>query len=285
MVIKTSDTDKIKEVFRKINLPKAESHKGQNGRVMIVGGSSLFHAASLWAAEVASHFSDMVHYASTPENEEIFLTLKKIFRNGIIVPQKDLYHYVAEDDAILVGPGMMREGGEGERAKEEVQQLIKKFPDKRFVFDAGALQMMDPSWLLDLKQKPIITPHQKEFAQLFGVSVIDKTLEEKEKIVKDTAAKYNCVLMLKAIVDIISDGKESYIIEGGNAGLTKGGTGDVLGGLTLSFYAKNDAIFSAVAASLLLKITAEELFKRKGYWYNVSDIIKKLPEKFKELRL
>ena len=91
--------------------------------------------------------------------------------------------------------------------------------------------------------------------------------------------------MLKAIVDILSDGIESYVVEGGNAGLTKGGTGDVLGGLTVSFYAKNDALFSAVAASLLLKATAEELFKGLGYWYNVSDIIKKLPEKFKELRL
>lgn len=285
MFIKTSDTDKIKEVFKKINLPSPQSHKGQNGKVMIIGGSSLFHAASLWAAEVASHFSDMVHYASTPENEEIFLTLKKAFRNGIIVPQKDLYHYVAEDDAVLVGPGMMREGEEGKRAKNLTFELIKKFPDKRFVFDAGALQMMEPNWLVDLKQKPIITPHQKEFDQLFGISIIDKTIEEKEKIVKDTAAKYNCVLMLKAIVDIISDGKETYVVGGGNAGLTKGGTGDVLGGLTVSFYAKNDSLTAAVSASLLLKATAEELFKVSGYWYNVSDIIKKLPEKFKECRL
>ena len=285
MIIKTSDRESVKSIFGKIKLPEKESHKGQNGKVMIVGGSSLFHAASLWAAEVASHFSDMVHYASTPENEEIFLSLKKVFRNGIIVPQKDLYHYVAEDDAILVGPGMMREGKEGERAKEETRKLIKKFPEKRFVFDAGALQMMEPGWLLGLKQKPIVTPHQKEFDQMFGISIIDKTLEKKEKIVKETAAKYNCIILLKAIVDILSDGIESYVVEGGNAGLTKGGTGDVLGGLTVSFYAKNDALFSAVAASLLLKATAEELFKGLGYWYNVSDIIKKLPEKFKELRL
>ena len=285
MVIKTSDTGKIKEIFKKINLPQAESHKGHNGKIMIIGGSSLFHAASLWAAEVACHFADMVHYASTPENEEIFLALKKIFRNGIIVPQKDLFHYVAEDDAILIGPGMMREGEEGKRAKNLTEDLIKKFPDKRFVFDAGAIQMMEADWLLDLKQKPIVTPHQKEFDQLFGISVIDKTLEEKEKIVKATAAKYHCVILLKAIVDIVSDGKESYIIDGGNAGLTKGGTGDVLSGLAVSFYAKQNALTSAIAASMTLKMTAEELFKSKGYWYNVSDIIKKLPEKFKEYRL
>lgn len=278
MVIKTSDSGKIKELFQKINLPNPESHKGQNGKVMIVGGSSLFHAASLWAAEVASHFTDMVHYASTPENEEIFLSLKKIFRNGIIVPQKDLFHYVSEDDAVLVGPGMMREGAEGERAKQETRQLIEKFPDKRFVFDAGALQMMDREWLRNLKTKAIITPHRKEFEELFQV-------EAEEKNVVEMAKKYGVVILLKKVVDIISDGNKTYIIEGGNAGLTKGGTGDVLGGLVVSFYARGDALTAASAASLLLKATAEELFKSKGYWYNVSDIIKKLPEKFKEYRL
>ena len=89
-------------------LLKPNSHKGQNGRVLIIGGSSLFHSSSIWAAEIASYFVDIVHYSSTKENNEIFLSLKKKFRNGIVVEQKDLDEYVKEDDAILVGPGMLR---------------------------------------------------------------------------------------------------------------------------------------------------------------------------------
>src|SRR3989338_6091740 len=108
MHISTSDKAKVKAIFAKLNLPQRLSHKGQNGKVLIIGGSSLFHSASLWAAEVASHFADMVHYSSTIENEKIFLSLKKKFRNGIIVPQEKLMEYVKEDDAILIGPGMMR---------------------------------------------------------------------------------------------------------------------------------------------------------------------------------
>ncbi len=278
MVIKTSDIKAVKTLFNKFNLPRSDSHKGQNGKVLIIGGSSLFHAASLWAAEVASHFSDMVHYSSTVENEKVFHDLKKIFRNGIIVPQNQLDHYVMEDDVILVGPGMMRDGLEGKYTYELTKKLIEKFPGKRFVFDAGALQMMDKRWLKNLKTKAIITPHRKEFESLFGLPAEKNNVEEMAK-------QFKTVIVLKTIVDIISDGENTYTVEGGNAGLTKGGTGDVLGGLAASFYAKNSPLNSAVLASVLLKTTADSLFEDKGYWYNISDIINRLPEILKKVVL
>src|SRR3989338_8813397 len=100
MLIKTSSLNSIKPFLKSIHLPQPNSHKGQNGRILVIGGSTLFHSASLWAAEIASHFVDMVHYASTVENNEIFLSLKKKFRNGIVVPKKDISLYAKEDDAI-----------------------------------------------------------------------------------------------------------------------------------------------------------------------------------------
>ena len=283
MLIKTSDNKLVKTFLEKLSLPKSNSHKGQNGRVLIIGGSSLFHSASLWAAEVASHFCDMVHYSSTIENQEIFLSLKKKFHNGIVVPQEKLIDYVKEDDAVLVGSGMMREGKEAKYTFDLTKSLIENFPEKQFIFDAGALQMMEPEWLLNLKKPAVITPHQKEFEKLFKTSIFNKPLIEKEKIVKETANKFKIIILLKAIVDIISDGNEVYLIEGGNAGLTKGGTGDILAGLTTALSANNSALNSAVIASILLKKTGEKLFHSKGYWYNVSNIIEKVPENLKEL--
>jgi NAD(P)H-hydrate epimerase len=305
-LIKTNDLKKVRDFFKKFNLPKENSHKGQNGKVLIIGGSSLFHAASLWAAEVASHFVDIVHYCSTKENQKIFLNLKTKFRNGIIVSKKDLIDYVKEDDAILVGPGMIRK--DKSNIKNQISKihfknqkdlidikdeglytyflpkfLIENFSQKKFVFDAGALQMMDKEWLLKLKTPAILTPHQKEFERLFGEKIFDLDFEKKVEIVKKYAKKYKIIILLKAIKDIVSDGEKTYVVEGGNQGLTKGGSGDVLAGLVVSFYAKNKALESAVFASILLKKTADVLFLEKGYWYNINNLIEAVPLVLKKI--
>lgn len=282
MLIKTSDSKLVKSFLNKLTLPKSNSHKGQNGRVLIIGGSSLFHSASLWAAEVASHFCDMVHYSSTKENQKIFLSLKKKFQNGIIVPQDKLIGYIKEDNVILVGSGMVREGEESKYTFNLTKSLITNFSKKQFVFDAGALQLMDKKWLLKLKTPAIITPHQKEFETLFKKSISDLPLDKKIELVQATAKKYKVIILLKAITDIISDGKEVYSIDGGNAGLTKGGTGDILAGLTAALLTNNLALISAISASILLKKTGEKLYQSKGYWYNVGNVIELIPEVLKE---
>jgi hydroxyethylthiazole kinase-like uncharacterized protein yjeF len=305
-LIKTNDVKTVRDFFKKFNLPKENSHKGQNGKVLIIGGSSLFHAASLWAAEVASHFVDIVHYCSTKENQKIFLNLKTKFRNGIIVSKKDLIDYVKEDDAILVGPGMVRDNNLKLKMKNEklriknkneliqikdealytyliTKFLIENFSQKKFVFDAGALQMMEKEWLLKLKTPAIITPHQKEFERLFGEKIFDLDFEKKVEIVKKYAKKYKIIILLKAIKDIVSDGEKTYVVEGGNQGLTKGGSGDVLAGLVVGFYAKNKALESTVFASILLKKTADVLFLEKGYWYNINNLIEAVPLVLKKI--
>jgi len=305
-LIKTNDLKKVRDFFKKFNLPKENSHKGQNGKVLIIGGSSLFHAASLWAAEVASHFVDIVHYCSTKENQKIFLNLKTKFKNGIVVSKKDLIDYVKEDDAILVGPGMIRK--DQSNIKNQISKihfknqkdlidikdeglytyflpkfLIENFSQKKFVFDAGALQMMDKEWLLKLKTPAILTPHQKEFERLFGEKIFDLDFEKKVELVKKYANKYKVIILLKAIKDIVSDGEKTYVVEGGNQGLTKGGSGDILAGLVVSFYAKNKALESAVFASILLKKTADVLFLEKGYWYNINNLIETVPLVLKKI--
>lgn len=75
----------------------------------MVGGSHLFHAASLWALKIASRVVDMVFYSSVPENNEIVEKCKEEFRDGIIVPRNDLDRYIKEADCVLIGPGMLRQ--------------------------------------------------------------------------------------------------------------------------------------------------------------------------------
>lgn len=267
----------------RIQQPNSISHKGQNGKVLVIGGSSLFHGAVLWAAEAAAHIVDMVHVASTSENNEIIKKIKIMWHGGMVVPQKDIFHYAAEDAVILVGNGMMRVGDEGEYTKKIVHDLITHFPDKQFVFDAGALQMMESSWLPLLHKKAVITPHQKEFQTLFDIDISNLSGEEKENIVYKKAGEYGCIILLKAIEDIISDGVKIVNVHGGNAGLTKGGTGDILAGLVAGMSSTSDPFSSAVMSSVILKKTAEELFATKGYWYTARDILSSFPEVFHTL--
>src|SRR3989339_2264260 len=100
----------IQIALKKIYLPAAGSHKGQNGRLLIIGGSKLFHAASLWALQVASRIAALVHYSSVPEDNKLVAKLKKEFRNGIVIPRSEIENYIEEDDCILIGPGMVRSG-------------------------------------------------------------------------------------------------------------------------------------------------------------------------------
>jgi NAD(P)H-hydrate epimerase len=96
-------------------------------------------------------------------------------------------------------------------------------------------------------------------------------------MVSKMAREYKCVILFKQITDIITDGEIVSVVTGGNAGLTKGGTGDVLAGITAALYTKSAPDYSALVASYVLKKTAEDLFLTAGLLYNTSDLIRQLP--------
>lgn len=248
---------------RKITIPQRGSHKGQNGRLLIIGGSHLFHAASLWALQVASRIVDLVHYSSVPENNAL---VKSEFRNGIVIPRSDIAPYIEEDDCILLGPGMTRD-----RDTETLTNtLLKTYPHKQWVLDAGALQMMDVSLI---PKHAILTPHHGEFARTFG-----------NEDVANVAKKYHCIVLLKGEKDIAcnSDG-ECRVIEGGNPGMTKGGTGDVLAGLIAALACKNDPFLATIAGSFINKKAGDALYKNVGPYFNATDLANEIPIVMKKL--
>lgn len=291
------------EEFKSLVLPKRDSHKGQNGRLLIIGGSRLFHAASLWALEVASRIVDLVHYASVPENNEFVLRLKEEFRNGIVVSREDIEAYIDEDDCILIGPGMVRADGdissidyvisslrelekiehEGMVTYQLTRYLLSKYPNKQWVIDAGALQMLR---LEDIPEHAILTPHQGEFATLCDKSQIPNLKNQaisNEQKVKQFSKQYDCIVLLKGQEDIISNGEEVRVVEGGNAGMTKGGTGDVLAGLIAALACRNDPMLAATAGSFINKRSGDALFKNVGLFFNASDLAEQIPKTLKEL--
>lgn len=264
------------KALESLYVPSSSTHKGQNGKVILIAGSKLFHAASLWPLTVMSRMVDMVFYASVAENNELILKMKEQYLNGIVIPRESIDSYIAEADCILIGPGMprdegIREGDDDTRVLTE--SLLLKYKEKKWVVDGGSLQTISPDIL---PKTAIITPHKGEFYRLFGV-------EASEETVSGMAKKYNIVILSKGEEDIISSPTETLIVKGGNAGMTKGGTGDVLAGLVASFYAKNNAFLSACAASYINKKAGESLEKSVGIYFNASDLANEIPKVMKEL--
>ena len=259
-------THDLTSYLSQIAIPEKNSRKGENGRVLVIGGSTLFHAASFWSANMASRLVDMVHFTSPilENNDLMRVRAKAKFWDGIVVPYDEVDHYIEEDDAILIGPGMER----GETTQKIVNALLAKYPNKKWIVDGGALQEINPTLLTP---NMIITPNQKELSLL------------KNKI--STNNLLPCTVLAKGPTDTITPssmdsqlyGYTDIRILGGSPGLTKGGTGDVLAGLVLGLSAKSPAYPSCVVASYCLKSSSEELASSMGPFFSPTDLIKQIP--------
>lgn len=274
---KTADLAKLP----KLSLPSDASHKGQNGKLLIVGGSQLFHGASQWSFEVASRIVDMVFYASTPSNNKILSNLKQHLTDGLVIGREQVFSYAAEADVILVGPGMTRakfpdkapdfkllDNLTTKAWQDDTYQIVNfllaKLPEKKFVIDAGALQMVELSLL---NKHHLLTPHHGEFEAL-RARVTPQTLDNLGET----------MILEKGRVDQIRQGSEQYFeIIGGNAGMTKGGTGDALAGLVAALYCNNEALTAAAWGSSVCKMAGDELYKKVGFFFNATDLAAQIP--------
>ena len=240
----------------------------------------------------------MVFYSSVPSNNRLISQAKQEFWNGIVVSRNDLESYLEEADCILIGPGMERQQLASDyhhQSREFYLQhppnkedwnnntqkisnyLLAKYQTKKWVIDAGALQMIDP---LLLNSNCIITPHHKELEILINNTTDGKiSNQEKPTSLEDISQKLGCCsILLKGQVDQIIYQQQTYFIQGGNAGLTKGGTGDVLAGLLAGLYTVNEALPSMIAASFVNKAAGDKLFSQVGPFYNATNLVETIPQ-------
>ena len=214
---------------------------------------------------MASRLVDMVHFTSpVMENNDLMrVRAKSKFWDGIVVPYEEIDHYIEEDDAILIGPGMER----GEATRAIVNNLLKKYPTKKWVVDGGALQEVAPTLL---SANMIITPNQKE------LEIIKNKLGSNYSYLQPT-------VLAKGPTDTISSPTNNLTITGGNPGLTKGGTGDVLSGLVAGLAAKSDNFAACVIGSYAVKAASESLSTRVGPFFSPTNLIDEIPQTLKTI--
>lgn len=272
--------------LKQLTLPAKDSHKGANGNLTIIGGSRLFHGSALLALQVASRIVDMVYLVSVEENVRLTQELKSQLNCFIAVPYGKEVEYISQSDAVLIGPGMVRgdedysgTGESGDQTREKVLSLLKQFPTKQWILDAGALQTITAQDVLALGiVNPILTPHRKEFEHYFQIQCQQNYIWETGGLVSEMASIYKVTIMLKGKVDVISDGRITMFNQTGNEGMTKGGTGDVLAGLIASLAATNDPLTAAAVGAYINGMAGDELFKTVGPYFNADELAKKVPE-------
>lgn len=263
-----SDAD-LAKLWQPDNASKGED----NGQISIVGGSKLFSGAPLLALQAATKFVDMVFFASPEESlGKVAEQIKSRIFSFIWVPWTDVNEYVAKSDAVLIGPGFMRFASEkrasthlaedldqeGEKTYQITKSLLNAYPDKRWVIDAGSLQVIKQS---DLPKGCIVTPNTHEYEMIFGGMDITEASD-----------KFGCTIVRKGPTTLVATNGRVTQVVGGNAGLTKGGTGDILAGLTTALFAKNDAHLAACAASFIQKKVADKLYVQVGPNYSPDEL-------------
>lgn len=267
--------------LQKLYKPASSSFGEENGQVTIIGGSKLFHGAPIFPLIVASRIVDMVFFA-TPEKSvgRIAEQIKSKLMSFIWVPWEEVEEYVEKSDAVLIGPGFLRYRSEKVNVKDRfvecdeecrntmeiTKRFLTKFPNKKWVIDAGSLQTMDPEWI---PENAILTPNKHEYLNLFA-----------ELPPEEAAKKYKCIIVVKGPTTFVYSPDDGIEVNGGNPGLTKGGTGDTQAGLTVALLAKNDPLLAAAGASYLLKKAADELHGEVGTGFNADDLVNKIPPTF-----
>jgi len=241
--------------------PKKASHKGQNGVILIIGGSKTYHGAPILAARAAVRFCDLAYFFSTPENQAVVRKMKISTANIICVPKSKFAFALEHSDCVLVGNGM----DVGVKTKAMVAKILRT--GKSCVIDAAALRAL-PVKLLH--KDVILTPHAREFEAAFGIKASGENA-------KKMAKKYGCTILLKGERDAIATPGKLVLVKGGNAGMTKGGTGDVLAGLCAAIFSRGvEPLRAAYTASRLNKRAGELLFKHYHYNFSSEDLADEL---------
>ncbi|MFQ5762648.1 MAG: NAD(P)H-hydrate dehydratase [Candidatus Bathyarchaeia archaeon] len=258
------------------------SHKGDFGRVLIIGGSETFVGAPTLAGLAALKSGVDLVYVAAPKQTALAISqytpdLITVKLSGEHLVKGDVAYlesYLKKTSAVVfgMGLGLHRETAEAVKAVLAAVESVKV----PMVLDADGLKIYS-----EMKHTPsvkwVLTPHAGEF-QILTREKVSENLEEAADQVRKAAADRNAIVLLKGPVDIISDGSQVKFNYAGNPGMTVGGTGDVLAGLVGGFIALGaDPFHASVAAAFVNGVTGDLLYAEKGYHILPTDLLDYIP--------
>jgi len=261
----------------------AESHKGDFGKLMIVGGSEVFSGAPALVALAALRTGVDVAYVVAPHKTAY--AISSMSPNLITVKLEGdhlsphnvpvIKRYLEMSTAVVMGPGLGLHK-ETRVAVEAIVDAVEK-ANVPLLLDADGLKAF-AKFKRKVRIPLVLTPHAGEYQILTGKEPSEK-LEQRRVEVQTAAEKLSATILLKGHVDVVSDGKRVKINSTGNPGMTVGGTGDVLSGVVGAFLAqKADSFEAAVAGAFINGAAGDFVREEKGYHMVPTDILDWIPK-------
>jgi NAD(P)H-hydrate epimerase len=258
------------------------AHKGDFGRLLVIGGSETFSGAPALVAMAACRAGvDLVHIAApaetahsissmSPDLITIKLEGEHLNPRNIIA----LTPYLKKSTAVVVGPGL----GLHRETKQFVREMTKQLEAAQVptLLDADGLKAF-AEFKHKVKIPLVLTPHSGEFRILTGHEP-PQDIEARISTAKEAAAKMGAVILLKGHTDVISDGERIKLNFSGNPGMTVGGTGDVLSGIVAAFLSQGIRPFEAAVAGAFINGAAGDFVEsEKGYHMVATDLLEWIP--------
>jgi len=285
--------------------PKKKSHKGDNGKVLVIGGGPFTGAPALSGIASLRTGADLVFISSPKKTANAIKSfsplyikpkrlaekISKISPNLIVKELSDENNLVLNDfkklkediskvNTVVIGPGL----GTKNITQKTIKKIIKHCTQENIslVIDADAIQIIRNNYDIIKKTKTVITPHEGEFFKLTNEK-LSKNEEKRIKTVTKWADKLGITILLKGHNDVISNGQYTKLNDIHNEAMTVGGTGDVLAGIIGALLSKNVEPFNAARIGAFINGYAGSLaYEKRSYGLIATDIIDEIPNVLKK---
>ena len=287
-----AEADKALLDFVRDALPprKPDGHKGDFGKLLVIGGAVGYTGAPYLTASAAVRSGCGLVYLDVPESIWAVEAGKCVSAMPFPLPEKNgllsdktlqkILENLVSCDVLALGPGL----GRSDRVTRLVCDLLLQ-TEKPVVLDADGINALSGHIdILDARRGrvTILTPHDVEFTRIGG----DLKRGDRVGAARDFAVSHGCVLVLKGHRTITATPEGSVLVNTtGGSGLAKGGSGDVLTGVIASLLAQGAGAVQAAAAGVWLHGRAGDLAEQEltAYGMTPEDTVNHLPAAIREI--